>query len=143
MKSRPNTAATINRMEFGPEIRVNYDFFSHRVAPEADPGIVLIGYRSLASYCRIEPAGTLESWRSILADCVVGLGLHQGLEFVIRSNPFELASKPPVAISRLTNARRLFYRSAVYRLILGRNHRENARAISALVKNAPGERRLF
>jgi len=55
---------TINRMESGPKSLVNYSYFAHRVAPSAEPGIVFIGYRSLARECRIEPADTTERYRS-------------------------------------------------------------------------------
>ena len=101
---------------------------------------MFIGYRSLARECRIEPASTKERYRSIVADCVVGLGLFQGLEFVLRSNPSELAGKARVGVSRLRNARRLFARSKVYRLILGRDREHNARTVTELVKRElPGD----
>jgi hypothetical protein len=125
---------TVNRMEFGPKLLANYSYFAHRVTPRAEPGIVFLGYRSLARECRIEPAGTVESYRSMIADCAVGLGLFQGLEFVVRSSPSELAGKAWVGASRLRNARRLFGRSKVYRLILGRDRAENAHAVTELVK---------
>jgi len=129
----PEHFRTVNRMEFGPKLLANYSYFAHRVAPRAEPGIVFLGYRSLARDCRIEPAGTLESYRSMIADCAVGLGLFQGLEFVVRSSPMELAGKARVGLSRLRNARRLFGRSKVYRLILGRDRAQNARAVTDLV----------
>jgi len=91
-------------MEFGPKVLVNYDYFRDRVKPSAQPGIVFIGYRCLAAGCRIEPAGKRESYRSMIADCAVGLALFQGLEFVLHSNPFELVGKARVGLSRLANA---------------------------------------
>jgi len=125
---------TINRMEFGPKVLLNYSYFASRVKPVADPGIVFLGRRSLAPDCRIEPAGTVESYRSMVADCMVGLGLFQGLEFVLRSSAIELASKAWTGMSRLRNARRLFRRSLVYRLILGRDRAQNAQAIIDFVR---------
>jgi hypothetical protein len=135
---------TIQRMEFGPKILVNYDYFGHRVKPAAEPGIVLLGYRSLSPHCRIEPAGKMESYRSMIADCAVGLGLFQGLEFMLRSSPTELIDKAGTIFSRFRNARTLFQRSHVYRLILGRDREENARAVGELIRRklgAPAGRR--
>jgi len=129
---------TIHRMEFGPKILVNYDYFAHRVKPVAQPGIVLLGYRSLSPNCRIEPAGTMESYRSMIADCAVGLGLFQGLEFMLRSSPTELIDKAGAMFSRFRNARTLFRRSHVYRLILGRDREENARAVGDLIRQKLG-----
>ena len=131
----PEFHRTINRMEFGQKVLVNYDFFSHRITPRAEPGIVFIGYRSLALDCRIEPASIGESYRSMIADCAVGLGLFQGLEFVLRSSPWELAGKARTGWSRLSNARKLFRRSEVYRLILGRSLAENARVVTDFVQS--------
>jgi hypothetical protein len=125
---------TINRIEFGPKVLVNYSFFADRVAANAAPGVVFLGERSLAKTCRIEPIGTLAQYRSIIVNCVVGLGLYQGLEFVMRSNPIELVSKAGVAFSRFRNARALFRRAHVCRLILGRDHAQNAEAVSQYVR---------
>jgi hypothetical protein len=130
----PECRRTINRMEFGPKVLLNYAYFASRVKPSADPGIVFLGCRSLAPACRIEPCGTMESYRSMIANCVIGLGLFQGLEFVVRSNAIELAAKARVGASRLRNARRLFRRSRVYRLILGRDRVQNAQAVIDFVR---------
>jgi hypothetical protein len=138
-KSHPEEhRRVIDRMEFGPKVLLNYAYFSKRVRPSADPGLVFLGYRSLAPECRIEPAGTSEQYRSMIANCVVGLGLFQGLEFVVRSSAMELASKSRVGISRLRNARQLFRRSQVRRLILGRDREQNARAVIEFVRNHLG-----
>jgi hypothetical protein len=122
-------------MEFGPKILVHHDLFRNRVTPRAEPGIVFLGYRSLDDRCRIEPARRGESYRSMIANCAVGLGLFQGLEFVVRSSPLELVGKTRTGWSRLSNARKLFRRSEVYRLILGRNTAENARVVTAFVRS--------
>lgn len=124
----------IDRMEFGPKLLLNYSYLAQRVRASAEPGIVFLGYRSLAPECRIERAGTLESYRSIVANCVIGLGLFQGLEFVVRSSAMELAAKSWTGVSRLRNAMRLFRRSRVCRLILGRDRAQNARAVTAFVR---------
>ena len=125
---------TLDRMEFGPKILVKYSYFAHRVKASAEPGIVFLGHRSLSKTCRIEPAGSVECFQSIMANCVIGLGLFQGLEFVVNNSAFELAGKARVGWSRLRNARKLFNRSQVFRLILGRDREENARAVAAFVR---------
>jgi hypothetical protein len=50
----------------------------------AEPGIVFLGRRSFGDACRIEPARPGERYRSVLADCVAGLGLFQGVDAVSR-----------------------------------------------------------
>ncbi len=125
---------TIRRMEFGPKVLVNYEYFSHRVQPSAEPGIVFLGQRSLTDTCRIEPARRGEERRAIIADCVVGLGLFQGVEFVLRHSPLEIAGKAGIAWSRYRSACNLFRRSEVYRLVLGRDHERNAETVFQFVQ---------
>jgi hypothetical protein len=130
----PEHTRVIHRMEFGPKLLLNYSQFASRVRPYADPGIVFLGYRSLAPACRIEPVGTVETYRSMIANCAIGLGLFQGLEFLLRSNALELGAKAWIGVSRLRNARRLLRRSQVFRLILGRNHANNAQTVVDFVR---------
>jgi hypothetical protein len=68
-------------------------------------------------------------------NCVVGLGLFQGLEFVLSHSPLELLSKAGVAWSRLRVARKLFSQSQVYHLTLGRNQELNAATVRAFVND--------
>lgn len=131
----PEYRRTISRMEFGPKVLVNYEYFADRVRASADPGIVFLGRRSLSTDCRIEPASTKEKYRSIVADCVVGLGLFQGLEFLLQRSPLELAGKIGTAWFRLVNAKKLFSGSEVYRLVLGRDQDHNAEVVRGFIHN--------
>jgi len=130
---------TIQRMEFGPKILVNYEYFADRVTPSAKPGIVFLGQRTMSAVCKIEPAGSWAQFKSMLVNCVVGLGLYQGLEFVLTHSPAELFRKLPVAWSRLRNARRLFAASQVYHLTLGRDQELNASTVREFVMKSLGK----
>ncbi len=136
----PDQKRTIRRMEFGPKVVVNYEYFAERVRDWAEPGIVFIGRRSLGDACHIEPAGWRPRYRSIIADCVVGLGLFQGVEFLLRRSPMELLGKAGVAWSRFCSARNLFRRSEVYLLVLGRNSERNAETVFEFVRERLGGR---
>ena len=124
---------TIKRMEFGPKVLVNYEYFADRITASADPGVVFIGKRTLGSDCRIDPASGWDQFKCMVVNCVIGLGLYQGLEFVLTHSPLELVSKTGVAWSRLRNARRLFSRSRVYHLTLGLDQELNARTVHDFV----------
>jgi hypothetical protein len=117
---------------------VNYEFFANRVKASAGPGIVFLGRRSFSDDCRIEPATLGECIRSIIADCVVGLGLFQGVEFVLRHSPLEILGKAGIAWSRFQSARVLFWKSEVYRLVLGRNTALNAETVFDFVRDRLG-----
>lgn len=134
----PHLKRTIRRMEFGPKVVVNYEYFAGRVRQWAEPGIVFLGRRSFGGECRIAPASRAERRRSIIADCVVGLGLFQGVEFVLRNSPAQILGKAGVAWSRFRAASELFRRSEVYRLVLGRNPARNAETVFKFVQDRLG-----
>ena len=119
----------INRMEFGPKLLVNYAHFAERICPSSEPGVVFLGRRSMARKCEILPASWTDAVRAMVANCVVGMGLFQGMEFVFHESMIELAGKAGIAYSRFRNSLALLRRSRRYQLILGRDHQENGRAV--------------
>jgi len=131
----------INRMGFGPKVSVSYDYFAHRVVPGAAPGIVFLGSRSLSKGCRVERVGLATGLRTLFSDCVVGLGLFQGVEFVLNRRLSELLPLVGVGSSRLWNSWRLLRRSRVYRVRLGRNRGLNAETLVKECKRLLGAER--
>jgi hypothetical protein len=125
----PEHRRSITRMEFGPKHLVNYSYFQDRVVASADPGLVLIGARTLAQECRIEDVGRLEGLRACVSNCVVGVGLFQGLEFILSSSGWELLKQAGLGVSRLRNCNQLIRRSRVCRVHLGRDPELNARTV--------------
>jgi hypothetical protein len=119
----------INRMEFGPKHLVNYDYFKERVCESAEPGLFLIGSRRLGRGCTIEEVGTIAGLRACIANAVVGVGLFQGLEFILNSSPWELISQAGVGFSRFRNCWKLVRKSRVCRVHLGSDPELNAQTV--------------
>jgi hypothetical protein len=119
----------VQRMEFGLKHLVNYSYFADRVSASAQPGIVFIGSRTMQPEARIERVGKLAGLRPMLANCVVGIGLFQGLEFLLGSGVFGLAKNFGVGISRSRSSWRLLSNSQICRIHLGRDPEQNARAL--------------
>ena len=126
----------IERMEFGPKFLVNYQFFAHRIRPCAKAGVLFLGSRSLAAGCTVKPASFRAALWAMMANCVVGLGLFQGMEFVFQRGPLEIAAKAWVARRRLVAAIRLIRGCSVYHLCLGRDSAENARVVRDTIRFA-------
>jgi hypothetical protein len=124
----------IQRMEFGPKYVVNYAHFSNRVAPSAQPGLLLIGRRTLAREGWVERASCRQAMRAMFSHMVLGLGLYQGLEYLVNHSAGELLAKLGVAASRARNAYALVRRSRNYFLYLGRDVAANARLVTALAE---------
>jgi hypothetical protein len=119
----------IHRMEFGPKHLVNFSYFQDRVCASAEPGAVFIGARTLLPECRIEEIGMTAALGPMIANGVIGLGLFQGLEFILQSSALELANKAGLGVSRMRNCWQLLRRSRIYRVHLGRDAELNARTV--------------
>jgi hypothetical protein len=120
---------SIQRMEFGAKHLVNYSYFQSRVSALAEPGLVFVGARTLSHDCRIEEIGTMAGLRACIPNCVVGLGLFQGLEFVLSANAWELTRKMSLGVSRTRNCWQLLRRSRVSRVHLGSDPELNAKTV--------------
>lgn len=125
----------IRRMEFGPKLLVNHSYFADRVVPDADPCLLFLGTRSLRNTCEITPASKVAALRSMFSNCVVGLGLFQGMEFVLQRGWLEIFRKAFTATARLRASIRLIARSEVYHLSLGRGREENGRVVVEHLRN--------
>lgn len=123
----PEHRRTIQRMEFGPKVLVDFRHFAHRVTGKADPAFVFLGSRSLARTCEIVAASRVEALRAMVANCVIGMGLFQGLEFFLQKSTGDIAAQAAVAWSRLRASQALLRRSQVLHVRLGRDRKENAR----------------
>ncbi len=119
----------IQRMEFGPKHLVNYSYFQDRVCASAPPGLVLIGSRRMTNDCSIEEVGVPAGLRACVPNCIVGVGLFQGLEFILRSSGWELLKHAGVGMSRFWSCLRMLQRCRVCRVHLGSDPALNARTV--------------
>jgi hypothetical protein len=111
------------------ESRVNPVKPADRISGSADPGLVFVGGRSLSNDCRVERASFTTGFRMMVNNCVVGLALFQGVEFILNTSPLQMISMAGMAISRLRSSLMLLRRSEVYRVWLGQNRELNAQTV--------------
>ncbi|MCC6263413.1 MAG: hypothetical protein IT169_07540 [Bryobacterales bacterium] len=130
----PEFIRMIDRMEFGPKFLVDYSYFAARVTADAEPGLLLIGKRTLSATPRFAAAPYTSAVRAMIPNLVVGLGLFQGLEFVLGRGYREIWSKVGVGLSRLRNAHTLARRSRCFDFHMGRDLGANAAAVIALAE---------
>lgn len=130
----PEYVRLIQRMEFGPKFLVDYSYFASRVTADAGPGLLLLGHRTLSANPRLEGATYTAALRAMVPNLIVGLGLFQGLEFVLGRGYREIWSKLGVGFSRLRNAHALARRSHCYDFHMGRDLSANAAAVVALAE---------
>jgi len=69
---------------------------------------------------------------------VVGLGIYQGMEFLLERGLWEILGKSGVATSRFYNSVRLLARAPAYRFILGRNLDKNYQTLLTFLRHQGG-----
>jgi len=130
----PADLRCIQRMEFGPKLLLRHEFFADRIVESAPPAFIFLGRRSLASECRIVPASRFQALLQLIPNCIVGLGLFQGMEFVFNRGSGALTAKLAVALSRLRNCWTLCRQVSTYKLVLGRDLERNAATLIAFME---------
>jgi len=115
---------TVRRMEFGPKTLIDIDYFRDKIARPCPAGAVLLGERWLSGPSCICPEPRGRALKGFIHNSVVGLGLYQGVEFLLASSPLELLGKMGLAWSRLRNSLQVMRRSQVYRFAMGPDSEE-------------------
>ncbi|HOW58719.1 MAG TPA: hypothetical protein PLO78_03215 [Candidatus Omnitrophota bacterium] len=127
---------TVKRMEHGPKITIDINYFSDRISHTETPaGFVLLGIRSTGEVPSITRASKFKMIKHCLMNSVVGVGLYQGMEFIMQKNFFELLGGIPIILSRMYNNFRLIARSKFYTFIIGRNVKRNYEVLYQFLKN--------
>ena len=130
----PEQLRMVQRMEFGPKLLLRHVFFEDRIASSATPGFLFLGRRNLSNTCVIEPASRVAALRALIPNCVIGLGLFQGMEFLFNRDIGQMGRNMKNALSRLRNCIALVRRSNAYTVILGRDLTKNAETIRAFLE---------
>lgn len=136
----PEFVRTMRRMEFGPKSMIDIEYFKDRLAESAAPGLLFVGTRSLGVETSIEPISKLSALRALVKYMVVGLGVYQGLEFLLERGPWELIKQTGSVISRLRNSLALLARSETYGLVMGRDIAKNCETLDSFIEKRLRER---
>ncbi len=133
----PEFVTFFERMEFGPKYLVSLRAFPGAIETETtEPAWLFIGRRSLGKACRIVPVSRRAGFRALTSDMIVGLGLYQGLEFLLRRSALDLLAHTKLIAGRTRAATALLRRSRVYEIELGRDLDLNATTLSAFLRDA-------
>lgn len=126
---------TVRRMEFEPKTLVDIEYFKDRLENgTVEPALVLIGQRNLGDESEIVRIWRLGAFKSLIKYMVVGLGVYQGLEFLLEKGLLDALGKIGVGFSRLYNSLRLLGRVKTYRFVLGRDQEKNRRTLLEFLK---------
>jgi hypothetical protein len=137
----PQFVRTVTRMEFDPKSLIDLDYVRDRIGRTVPPAAVLVGERSTGEAAEITPLSRTAAFGAVFKNMVVGLGVYQGIEFVLEHGLGELVGKSGVALSRSWAGARLLRRAAAFRFVLGRDREANTRCFIDFVERAAEARR--
>ena len=115
----------VNLTRVGTKILVDLDYFADKIGSTCQPGVILLGERALGCGSSIEPTGRISGSKEFIKNSVVGMGLHQGLEYLLGRSIWETFGKSRLAYSRLNNSLKVLRRSRVYRYMIGHDIEKN------------------
>ena len=118
-----------NFMRVGTKILIDLDYFADEIAEPSRPGFVFLGERVLGSKAAILPASSIQAVKGFIANSVVGLGLHQGMEYLLGNNIFETINRSGLVCSRLINSLKVLQLSKVYRYQTGYDFENNIQVL--------------
>lgn len=124
----------IERMEFHPKLVLELSAFADRITPRPVPlRHIVVGRRSLGLEARLEPIPRRAVAGTLLREGVVGVGIYQGMEFVLQRGMRDAAGKVGTALTRSACCAAGLARASTWRLTLGRDHDRNWAALAPLL----------
>ncbi|MBI3769063.1 MAG: hypothetical protein HY271_11310 [Deltaproteobacteria bacterium] len=132
----PQYLRTVRRMEFNPKTLIDIEYVRDRIGGVTEPSLVLVGERNLGATSEIVPMPRHEALKALVKYLIVGLGIYQGMEFLLERGLWELTGKLGVAASRLRNGVRLLGRAPAHRFVLGRDIAKNYETLLAFLERS-------
>lgn len=124
----------IERMEFHPKLVLDLEAFAHRVVTHPVPlAHIVVGHRSLGTDAHLEPGSRREAAGALFREAVVGLGVYQGLEFLLQHGWRDAFGKAGLGAMRVRCCALALRRANVWTLTVGREHERNWEALSPLL----------
>jgi hypothetical protein len=131
----PEHLRRIERMEFHPKLLLDLEAFPDGIESSPRPiRHLVLGTRSLARTSSLEPVARATAVLPLLREAVVGVGLYQGMEFVLQRGPIDVLAQARPALVRAACCAAMVRRARVWRLTLGRDHDSNWEAVRGLLE---------
>ncbi len=122
------------RSNYEPKTLIDVRFFSDQIASKAEPGILFIGKRIYSSNPQIIGISKFKAFMPLFRLCVMGLGIPQLMEYILRFDIFDMTRQFPLFISRLKACLLLLKKSETYELLLSYDRDANANFVIDFVE---------
>jgi hypothetical protein len=125
----------LERMEFHPKLALEVDSIADRIEPSPQPLTDLVlGHRTLGQQAKLEPVRRSAAVGTMVREAIVGVGIYQGMEFILQRGMRDVAGKLGIAWTRTACTAAALARARVWRLTLGRDRDRNWAALLPLLQ---------
>jgi hypothetical protein len=126
----------IERLEFHTKLALEISSFRNQIAAMPAPlRHLVIGHRSLGRNARLDRAPRRSAVEPLIREAVVGVGLYQGMEFVLQRGMRDVFGHAGTALARGLCCAAALARANVWRLEIGRDQERNWAALEPLVRS--------
>ena len=116
----------IERMEFKPKYVIDSAFFKDKLSTKASKvQYILCGTRCLGADSSILPLSKFSALKELVANSVIGVGLYQGIEFLLQHNIWELLKKSGIFFHRFKTTLKILSHSKTYSFVIGCDRAKN------------------
>jgi hypothetical protein len=130
----PGHVRRIERMELHPKFALELHAFADKIEQEPRPlRHIVIGRRSLGRQAKLEPLPRRAAVPTLFREAVVGVGIYQGMEWVLQRGMRDVLSQSGPFWTRTRNCARGLAGANVWRLTVGRDHDDNWAALQKLL----------
>jgi len=114
------------RIEFSSKINIDIRHFENKICRDPVPAaFLLLGSRTTGQRARIDEVSRVAALRHVMANSIIGIGLYQGLEFLLQKSFGESAGHAKRLLSRAYNNGILLKHTRVFRFLIGRDKSRN------------------
>lgn len=126
---------TFRRKRYGLKWLVDLEFFRHRVRTDLPVRWLLIGRRELGRGPKIKPVARAKVLWWLIIYMVIGKGVAQMAEYMLRPTPAGIWRLLQIAFSRSLSALKLAGTTSPHSFLLGPDPGANAQALAAFLKD--------
>jgi len=128
----------LERMEFHPKLALDLEAFADRIEASPQPlRHLVIGRRTLGTEARLERARRAGAIGTLVREAVVGVGIYQGMEFILQKGMRDVFGKAGVGLTRTACCAAGLSRARVWRATFGRDGERNWAALAPLLHGEP------
>lgn len=128
------------RIEFSSKINIDIRYFENKICRQPVPAsFLLLGNRTTGRRAQIEEVSKSAALRHVIANSIIGIGLYQGLEFLLQKSLGESARHAGLLFSRAYNNWILLKHTRVYQFLIGRDKSRNYECLRSFLLQNSGD----